>query len=431
MTIVLTDDDIAVGDAVSTQLEKMWGWYLVGRDHLHDLRLLRDQLPARQRVRHHLPGQRVLHRRRALRDHRRRPDGPAALAAPRLRRDLDRRGHRRASCGPTSRSSSSPCSSGGRSWCWASSTSSSRIRYHYLPYWWAYLIRGIIAVAIGLPLHPPPRRAADRAGRPDRHPGHRVRRRRDHRRLLGPPRHQALGGLQGAAALSAGGASGAAGQLLPAGRAVRARASIARGRGRRPERPRHRVAGDHGRAAGARSCRRWSVRRRAAAAGGARRHALGAVRRHAPVPDPPAILAIGMNYRAHVAEMGREPPEWQYWFNKQRTAIAGPGDPIVLPSVSDMVDYEGELAMVIGPPLPARARGPGARGGGRLHHHQRRQRARLAVADTHLHHGQVVRHPRPVRPRAGDRGRAGRPRRRWPSAPGSTTSSARTRRRPT
>jgi 2-keto-4-pentenoate hydratase/2-oxohepta-3-ene-1,7-dioic acid hydratase in catechol pathway len=87
---------------------------------------------------------------------------------------------------------------------------------------------------------------------------------------------------------------------------------------------------------------------RAAPAGGAGRQALADIRRHAPVPDPPAILAIGMNYRAHVAEMGREPPEWQYWFNKQRTAIAGPGDPIVLPAVSEMVDYEGELAMVIG-----------------------------------------------------------------------------------
>jgi 2-keto-4-pentenoate hydratase/2-oxohepta-3-ene-1,7-dioic acid hydratase in catechol pathway len=87
---------------------------------------------------------------------------------------------------------------------------------------------------------------------------------------------------------------------------------------------------------------------RAAPAGRAARHALAEVRRHAPVPDPPAILAIGMNYRAHVAEMGREPPEWQYWFNKQRTAIAGPGDGIVLPVASDMVDYEGELAMVIG-----------------------------------------------------------------------------------
>ncbi len=85
-----------------------------------------------------------------------------------------------------------------------------------------------------------------------------------------------------------------------------------------------------------------------AARSGAARHALSQVRRHAPVPDPPVILAIGMNYRAHVAEMGREPPQWQYWFNKQRTSIAGPGDAIVLPSVSDMVDYEGELAMVIG-----------------------------------------------------------------------------------
>ncbi len=78
------------------------------------------------------------------------------------------------------------------------------------------------------------------------------------------------------------------------------------------------------------------------------RHPLEVVRRHAPVPDPPAILAIGMNYRAHVAELGREPPEFQYWFNKQRTAITGPGDPIVLPAVSEAVDYEGELAMVIG-----------------------------------------------------------------------------------
>ena len=89
-------------------------------------------------------------------------------------------------------------------------------------------------------------------------------------------------------------------------------------------------------------------RPRAAPRLGAVRHAAAEVRRHAPVPDPPAILAIGMNYRAHVAEMGREAPAWQYWFNKQRTAIAGPGDPIVLPVVSDAVDYEGELAMVIG-----------------------------------------------------------------------------------
>jgi 2-keto-4-pentenoate hydratase/2-oxohepta-3-ene-1,7-dioic acid hydratase in catechol pathway len=89
-------------------------------------------------------------------------------------------------------------------------------------------------------------------------------------------------------------------------------------------------------------------RARQAPDGAAARYPIASVRRHAPVPHPPNILAIGMNYRAHVAEMGREPPEYQYWFNKQRTSIAGPGDPIVLPTVSTMVDYEGELAMVIG-----------------------------------------------------------------------------------
>ena len=44
---------------------------------------------------------------------------------------------------------------------------------------------------------------------------------------------------------------------------------------------------------------------RRAPSGRAARYSLDSVRRHAPVPSPPAILAIGMNYRAHVAEMGR------------------------------------------------------------------------------------------------------------------------------
>jgi 2-keto-4-pentenoate hydratase/2-oxohepta-3-ene-1,7-dioic acid hydratase in catechol pathway len=51
---------------------------------------------------------------------------------------------------------------------------------------------------------------------------------------------------------------------------------------------------------------------RVATRGRGPRHPLHVVRRHASVPDPPAILAIGMNYRAHVAELGREPPEFQY-----------------------------------------------------------------------------------------------------------------------
>ena len=82
----------------------------------------------------------------------------------------------------------------------------------------------------------------------------------------------------------------------------------------------------------------------------ARRLALEAVHLRAPVPRPPKVLAMGLNYAAHVAELGRQPPEHQVWFNKQRTCIVGPGAPVVIPAVSDMVDYEGELAFVIGRP---------------------------------------------------------------------------------
>jgi 2-keto-4-pentenoate hydratase/2-oxohepta-3-ene-1,7-dioic acid hydratase in catechol pathway len=78
------------------------------------------------------------------------------------------------------------------------------------------------------------------------------------------------------------------------------------------------------------------------------RIAVSEVRLMAPVPRPAKVLAIGLNYFDHIAEMGREQPEYQYWFNKQRTCVVGPGAPIVVPRVSNMVDYEGELAMVVG-----------------------------------------------------------------------------------
>ncbi len=94
---------------------------------------------------------------------------------------------------------------------------------------------------------------------------------------------------------------------------------------------------------------RVALARAAHAPGGpARRFHLAEVELLAPVPVPPKFLGIGMNYRAHVAEMGREPPAHQYWFNKQRTCVTGPGRPIIVPKVSEMVDYEGELAIVIG-----------------------------------------------------------------------------------
>jgi len=81
---------------------------------------------------------------------------------------------------------------------------------------------------------------------------------------------------------------------------------------------------------------------------GARRRALPQVRLRAPVPHPVKVLGIGLNYGAHVAETGASRPEYQVWFNKQRTCVIGPGEAVEVPTVSPQVDYEGELAMVIG-----------------------------------------------------------------------------------
>ena len=71
----------------------------------------------------------------------------------------------------------------------------------------------------------------------------------------------------------------------------------------------------------------------------------------APLPRPGKYLAIGMNYRKHVAEaarLGIATPSRQLWFNKQTSCIAGPYDGIVKPAVSDELDYEVELGVVIG-----------------------------------------------------------------------------------
>ena len=85
-----------------------------------------------------------------------------------------------------------------------------------------------------------------------------------------------------------------------------------------------------------------------AAGATAPRHPLAAVALLAPIARPPKLLAIGLNYRDHVAESGREPPQHQLWFNKQSTCVIGPGAPIEVPRESEQVDYEGELGIVIG-----------------------------------------------------------------------------------
>jgi 2-keto-4-pentenoate hydratase/2-oxohepta-3-ene-1,7-dioic acid hydratase in catechol pathway len=76
--------------------------------------------------------------------------------------------------------------------------------------------------------------------------------------------------------------------------------------------------------------------------------ALHSVRLLAPVPDPDKILCIGLNYRDHAEEAGMPAPVAPIVFAKFRNSLAGPVDPIVLPDASDAVDYEAELAVVIG-----------------------------------------------------------------------------------
>ena len=77
------------------------------------------------------------------------------------------------------------------------------------------------------------------------------------------------------------------------------------------------------------------------------RHPLESVRLLAPV-RPRKYLAIGLNYADHIAESGMEAPEFPIFFNKQATCVVGPGADVHMPRVSNLLDYEGELAIVIG-----------------------------------------------------------------------------------
>jgi 2-keto-4-pentenoate hydratase/2-oxohepta-3-ene-1,7-dioic acid hydratase in catechol pathway len=72
------------------------------------------------------------------------------------------------------------------------------------------------------------------------------------------------------------------------------------------------------------------------------------VQRLAPVPDPRKVICLGLNYRDHAIETGAEIPSEPVIFNKFPTTVIGPEQPIVLPKVSEEVDYEAELVVVIG-----------------------------------------------------------------------------------
>jgi len=67
-----------------------------------------------------------------------------------------------------------------------------------------------------------------------------------------------------------------------------------------------------------------------------------------PIPDPDKIICLGLNYKSHAEEAGFKPPETPILFAKYRNALTGPTSPIVLPKLSQEIDYEAELAVVIG-----------------------------------------------------------------------------------
>lgn len=79
--------------------------------------------------------------------------------------------------------------------------------------------------------------------------------------------------------------------------------------------------------------------------------ALAEVRLEVPIPDPQKYLAIGMNYQDHAEEAARAGiaiPKTQLWFNKQVSCITGPYNTVYKPRVTDKMDYEAEMGVVIG-----------------------------------------------------------------------------------
>ncbi len=66
------------------------------------------------------------------------------------------------------------------------------------------------------------------------------------------------------------------------------------------------------------------------------------------IPRPEKIICVGLNYRSHILETGRDIPEYPTLFAKYIPALIGANDDVVLPAVSESVDWEAELAVIIG-----------------------------------------------------------------------------------
>jgi acylpyruvate hydrolase len=79
-------------------------------------------------------------------------------------------------------------------------------------------------------------------------------------------------------------------------------------------------------------------------------HEPDSVRLGPPVPDPQKIICLGLNYRDHAREAGLATPSAPMFFAKFANSLIGPADQIVPPLTTEQVDYEAELAVVIGKP---------------------------------------------------------------------------------
>src|SRR5271154_7279831 len=64
--------------------------------------------------------------------------------------------------------------------------------------------------------------------------------------------------------------------------------------------------------------------------------------------EPSKVVCVGRNFAEHAAELGNEVPKEPLIFLKPPSSVIGPDEPIILPIISERVDYEGELAIVIG-----------------------------------------------------------------------------------
>lgn len=84
------------------------------------------------------------------------------------------------------------------------------------------------------------------------------------------------------------------------------------------------------------------------AAGNAPRVALADCRLLAPISNPGKVICLGLNYAEHAKEGGHAVPDYPSLFLRATTSLIGPGDPMIVPSCSRFLDYEAELAIVVG-----------------------------------------------------------------------------------